>query len=60
MAPLPLAGSANAGQALRLVQLGETVGGTDPTARPDWASAEIEFLVVPKGRAAPPAAPVAP
>ena len=59
-APLPLAGSANAGQALRLVQLGETVGGTEPTTRPDWASAEIEFLVVPKGRAAPPTAPVAP
>jgi subtilisin family serine protease len=59
-APLPLAGSANAGQALRRVQLGETVGGTEPNVRPDWASAEIEFLVVPKGRAAPPAAPAAP
>jgi subtilisin family serine protease/TolB-like protein len=46
--PLPLAGSVTAGETLRRVQLGEIVSGTTPNAGADWASAELEFLVVPK------------
>jgi hypothetical protein len=57
--PLPLAGSANAGQVFRSVQLGEVVSGAGTAVRPDWASAEIEFLVVPKNDDARNAAPAA-
>ena len=58
--PLPLAGSANAGQVFRSVQLGEVVSGAGTAVRPDWASAEIEFLVVPKNDDARNAAPATP
>ncbi len=54
--PIPVIGSANAGDLLRRVELGEVVGvsadsgGNSP--RVEWSSAELEFLVVPVGESA--------
>jgi TolB-like protein len=71
--PVSLAGSANAGEALRQVELGAAVQGAadgGAAARAGWSSAELEFLVVPAGAspapgtapagAEPPSAPALP
>jgi subtilisin family serine protease len=48
-APMSLDGVARASEVLRRVTLDESLRGADLSTRTDWATAELEFVVVPDG-----------